>query len=100
MYRVCIDVGDTLTECIVLGPDGRMSQYKAPTTPHDPSVWLTNALAKAAAGHDQDHAFWSLRGPIRHLATLDVPVPRRPRCVSRRDLRIHRGVARMHAAVA
>lgn len=53
MYRVCIDVGGTFTDCIVLDSDGALGQYKAPTTPTDPSVGLTNALAKAAAGHGQ-----------------------------------------------
>jgi N-methylhydantoinase A len=53
MYRVCIDVGGTFTDCIVLDSDGSLGQYKAPTTPADPSVGLTNALAKAADGHGQ-----------------------------------------------
>jgi N-methylhydantoinase A len=53
MYRVCIDVGGTFTDCIVLDSDGALGQYKAPTTPADPSIGLTNALAKAAAGHGQ-----------------------------------------------
>ena len=51
MYRVSIDVGGTFTDCVVLDAAGALGQYKAPTTPADPSVGLTNALAKAAAGH-------------------------------------------------
>ena len=54
MNRVSIDVGGTFTDCVVLDADGALGQYKAPTTPADPSVGLTNALAKAAAGHGQE----------------------------------------------
>ena len=54
MYRVSIDVGGTFTDCVVLDADGTLEQYKAPTTPADPSAGLTNALAKAAAGHGQE----------------------------------------------
>jgi N-methylhydantoinase A len=54
MYRVSIDVGGTFTDCVVLDEDGTLGQYKAPTTPADPSAGLTNALAKAAAGHGQE----------------------------------------------
>jgi N-methylhydantoinase A len=54
MYRVSIDVGGTFTDCVVLDGDGTLGQYKAPTTPADPSVGLTDALTKAAAGHGQE----------------------------------------------
>jgi N-methylhydantoinase A len=54
MYRVCIDVGGTFTDCIVLDSSGRLRQYKAPTTPEDPSSGLLDALGKAAAGSGQE----------------------------------------------
>ena len=56
MYRVGIDVGGTFTDCLVLDPAGGLRQFKAQTTPADPSVGLTNALAKAAAGYDRTPA--------------------------------------------
>jgi len=52
MYRVCIDVGGTFTDCLVLDAEGHLRQFKSPTTQPDPSVGFMHALAKAAAGHD------------------------------------------------
>ncbi|MGH2380437.1 MAG: hydantoinase/oxoprolinase family protein [Candidatus Limnocylindria bacterium] len=54
MYKVCIDVGGTFTDCIVLDPAGSLRQFKAPTTPDDPSIGLIDALTKAAAGNGQE----------------------------------------------
>jgi len=48
MYRVAIDVGGTFTDCLVLDAQGNLGQFKAPTTPADPSRGLLDALAKAA----------------------------------------------------
>ncbi len=48
MYRVCIDVGGTFTDCLVLH-DGRLTQVKSPTTYPDSSIGFMNVLAKAAA---------------------------------------------------
>ena len=49
MYRICIDVGGTFTDCLVLDEDrGELHQFKSPTTPSDPSVGFLNALQKAA----------------------------------------------------
>jgi N-methylhydantoinase A len=52
MYRVTIDVGGTFTDCLVLDEDtGDLTQFKAPTTPSDPSVGFMDAVAKAAAAN-------------------------------------------------
>jgi len=48
MTRVAIDVGGTFTDCLVLDDSGRLLQFKAPTTPEDPSIGLMDALEKAA----------------------------------------------------
>ena len=49
MYRVAIDVGGTFTDCLVLDErSGDLRQFKAPTTPPDPSVGCIDALSKAA----------------------------------------------------
>ena len=53
MFRTTIDVGGTFTDCLVLDETGGLHQFKAPTTPDDPSVGLLNALTKAAAGYDR-----------------------------------------------
>ncbi|MCL5959050.1 MAG: hypothetical protein M1358_06965, partial [Chloroflexi bacterium] len=48
MKRVCIDVGGTFTDCLVLDETGVLRQFKSPTTPNDPANGLLNALEKAA----------------------------------------------------
>ena len=53
MFRITIDVGGTFTDCLVLDADGRLRQFKAPTTPADPSNGFLEALTKAAAGYDR-----------------------------------------------
>ena len=53
MYRVAIDVGGTFTDCLVLDErSGDLHQFKAPTTPPDPSVGCIDALSKAATAYD------------------------------------------------
>jgi len=51
MYRVTIDVGGTFTDCLVLDSAGGLRQFKAPTTPADPSIGFVNAVTKAATGY-------------------------------------------------
>ena len=48
MKRICIDVGGTFTDCLVLDDTGVLRAFKAPTTPGDPSDGLLSALQKAA----------------------------------------------------
>lgn len=57
MKRVCVDVGGTFTDCLVLDEDsGSLQAFKAPTTPADPSVGVVHALDKAAAFYEQQPA--------------------------------------------
>ena len=49
MYRVCIDTGGTFTDCVVLDGEGRLHQFKAPTTPEDFSEGVLNTIVDAAA---------------------------------------------------
>ena len=52
VYRIAIDVGGTFTDCLVLQEEtGEVSQFKAPTTPADPSVGLMDALEKASIAY-------------------------------------------------
>src|SRR5574341_953432 len=51
MYRICIDVGGTFTDCLVLDEQGNLREFKAPTTPDDPSVGFLHAMEKAARGY-------------------------------------------------
>ena len=48
MYRVCVDVGGTFTDCLVLEEKGELRQFKSPTTPQDPSLGFLACLEKAA----------------------------------------------------
>jgi N-methylhydantoinase A len=48
MYRVCVDVGGTFTDCLVLDETGELRQFKSPTTPQDPSLGFLACLEKAA----------------------------------------------------
>jgi N-methylhydantoinase A len=48
MYRACIDVGGTFTDCLVLESNGELRQFKSATTPEDPSLGFLASLEKAA----------------------------------------------------
>jgi N-methylhydantoinase A len=52
--RVCIDVGGTFTDCLVMDESGLLQKFKASTTPSDPSTGLMNALKKAARHYGTD----------------------------------------------
>ncbi|MGH2513741.1 MAG: hydantoinase/oxoprolinase family protein, partial [Candidatus Limnocylindrales bacterium] len=56
MFRICIDVGGTFTDCLVLDSNGNLRQFKAPTTPADPSIGFVDALTKAASGNGRSLA--------------------------------------------
>jgi len=53
MYRVCIDVGGTFTDGLVLDERGNLQQFKSATTPQDPSVGFLACLEKAAGAFHQ-----------------------------------------------
>lgn len=49
VYRVCIDVGGTFTDCLVLDEqEGHLVQAKSPSTSQDPSVGFMDVIEKAA----------------------------------------------------
>jgi N-methylhydantoinase A len=71
MSRVAIDVGGTFTDCLVLDDQGRLSDFKAPTTPEEPSRGLMDCLEKAArAGGKNLHEFIQGLECIFHGTTL------------------------------
>lgn len=51
--RVTVDVGGTFTDCLVMDETGVLRQFKASTTPSDPSTGFMNAMEKAAKGYQQ-----------------------------------------------
>lgn len=48
MYKVCVDIGGTFTDSILIDSQGNISEYKVPTTPADFSDGLINTLREAA----------------------------------------------------
>ena len=54
MISIAIDVGGTFTDCLVMDDRGSLGQFKAPTTPEDPSRGFMDSIEKAArrAGKD------------------------------------------------
>jgi N-methylhydantoinase A len=50
--RVCVDVGGTFTDCLVMDETGMLQQFKSSTTPSDPTLGLMNAMKKAARHYD------------------------------------------------
>ena len=46
--RVCIDVGGTFTDCLVMEETGLLEKFKASTTPSDPTQGFMDAMGKAA----------------------------------------------------
>jgi N-methylhydantoinase A len=52
--RVCIDVGGTFTDCLVMDESGLLQKFKAPTTPRNPSLGFMDAMKKAARHYQAD----------------------------------------------
>jgi len=72
LFRVAVDVGGTFTDCLVLEEStGELRQFKAPTTPSDPSIGLMNALKKAATAYElMVEGFVAQIGLLIHGTTL------------------------------
>jgi N-methylhydantoinase A len=69
--RVCIDVGGTFTDCLVMDETGLLEKFKSSTTPSDPSIGLMNALKKAARHYKVDiHEFLGQIDVLVHGTTL------------------------------
>ncbi len=49
MFEVCIDTGGTFTDCVVSDKQGKLVEFKSPTTPEDLSIGMMNSLKEAAA---------------------------------------------------
>ncbi|OPY74859.1 MAG: Acetophenone carboxylase gamma subunit [Syntrophorhabdus sp. PtaU1.Bin050] len=51
MYKVCVDIGGTFTDCVVSDEQGNLRQFKAPSTPKNFEQGVMDALGEAAAGY-------------------------------------------------
>ena len=54
MYRACIDVGGTFTDCLVMDAQGSLRAFKTPSTPADSSIGMLNSLEIAAKGYGKN----------------------------------------------
>jgi N-methylhydantoinase A len=73
--QLCVDVGGTFTDLLVLDEDGELTQFKAPTTPSDPTEGFFNAIDKAAgAGGEDQPEFLAQVDLIVHGTTLATNV--------------------------
>ncbi len=71
MFRACIDIGGTFTDCVVLDERGNLGEFKAPSTPADFSEGVLNALNEAAAAYaDSPEEFIGNIGLIVHGTTV------------------------------
>jgi N-methylhydantoinase A len=50
-FRVCVDTGGTFTDAVVLDEEGRLSEFKVPSTPADFAEGVLNAISEAARSH-------------------------------------------------
>lgn len=53
MYKVCVDIGGTFTDCVVSDEQGELRQFKAPSTPKHFEQGVMDALREAADGYGQ-----------------------------------------------
>jgi N-methylhydantoinase A len=51
MFKVCVDIGGTFTDCVVLDDQGNLSQFKAPSTPKNFEQGVMDSLSEAAEGY-------------------------------------------------
>ena len=69
--RVCVDVGGTFTDCLVMDESGVLRQFKASTTPRDPTDGFMSAMEKAARSYEQSlPEFLASIGVLIHGTTL------------------------------
>ncbi len=45
-WHLGCDVGGTFTDCMAMGPDGRILRAKVPSTPQDQSIGVQNSIEK------------------------------------------------------
>lgn len=84
--RLGIDVGGTFTDVIVSFPDGRVYVDKVPSTPHDPSVGVLEAVERLSSVHGVDTADLDLFAHGSTVATnalLEAKLPRTALLVTR-----------------
>lgn len=64
-YEVGVDIGGTFTDLVAIDEDGNRTVVKTPSTPHDPSQGMINALQQA--GSDVGMTFPEFLGKISRI---------------------------------
>ncbi len=72
-FQACIDIGGTFTDCLVSDASGRISLFKAPTTPGQFHLGFIDALRTAAEGYGlPTQAFMGQIDLIVHGSTVST----------------------------
>jgi len=72
-YNICIDIGGTFTDCLVVASDGEVQIFKSPTTPGSFEEGFVNVLHVAARGYELEPiAFISQIDQIVHGSTVST----------------------------
>jgi N-methylhydantoinase A len=53
LFKLCVDIGGTFTDSVLIDNEGKISEYKVPTTPYDFSEGVMNTLKEAAEVYKQ-----------------------------------------------
>jgi N-methylhydantoinase A len=70
-YTIGVDIGGTFTDVVLLASDGEVHTSKAPTTPHDFSIGVIDAIREAAAGLGLDlRGLLALTDLVKHGSTV------------------------------
>jgi N-methylhydantoinase A len=71
VFKICVDIGGTFTDLILIDAEGKISEYKVPTVPHDYSQGVIDALTEAAAASNRPlKSFMQSIGLIVHGTTI------------------------------
>lgn len=71
MFKVCVDIGGTFTDCVVSDDLGRLRQFKAPSTPKDFAQGVMDVLEEAAPAYNRTtEEFVSEISLITHGSTV------------------------------
>ncbi len=56
MFKVCVDIGGTFTDSVILDGEGNLAEFKVPSTPTDFSQGVLNSLEEASAAYSKTFA--------------------------------------------
>lgn len=70
LYRLGVDVGGTFTDSCAFAPNGKIYRAKVPSTPHDQSIGVKNAIDKVRAAINVDVPFAGKFGALHHGSTV------------------------------